>query len=79
MGYGRNHGLIHARIRCGYTQEQAAALAGVSVKTWQAWEQGARFPSGRHMDIVCHVLHCTPGELRTVPTPQPDLMGTHYW
>lgn len=77
--YQRNHALIHARIKCGYTQEVAAQLAGVSLKTWQAWEQGYRAPTGRHLDIVAHVLNTTPAQLRSIPTPQPDLFGAQYY
>jgi putative transcriptional regulator len=31
-----------ARIRAGLTQSQAAALVGVSLRSWQYWEEGGR-------------------------------------
>ncbi len=35
-----------ARQRLGYSQSQFAGLLGVSVRTYQDWEQGRREPSG---------------------------------
>jgi len=35
-----------ARQRLGLSQSQFAALLGVSVRTYQDWEQGRREPSG---------------------------------
>lgn len=35
-----------ARQRMGYSQGQFATLLGVSVRTYQEWEQGRREPSG---------------------------------
>jgi DNA-binding transcriptional regulator YiaG len=31
-----------ARHRAGLTQSQAAALVGVSLRSWQYWEEGGR-------------------------------------
>ncbi len=33
-----------ARKRLGITQARAAALCGVSLRTWSHWERGARLP-----------------------------------
>jgi putative transcriptional regulator len=35
-----------ARHRLGFSQSQFATLLGVSVRTYQDWEQGRREPSG---------------------------------
>lgn len=34
-----------ARRRAGHSRKEAAALAGLSVRSWEGWEQGAHAPS----------------------------------
>ena len=43
------------RIRKGYqlTQEQFAAMLGISVRTLRNWEQGRRIPEGPAMVLLC--------------------------
>jgi len=38
--------VLEARARAGLSQQQFAALLGVSARTLQEWEQGRRHPSG---------------------------------
>ena len=38
--------IAEARVKCGLSQAQFAALMGVSMRTLQDWEQGRRQPSG---------------------------------
>ena len=42
------------RIRAGFslTQEQFAAMLGISIKTLQNWEQGRRVPEGPAMVLL---------------------------
>lgn len=54
--------ILEARTRTGLSQQQFAAVLGVSARTLQEWEQGRRKPSGaaqtlltiakRHPDVV---------------------------
>jgi putative transcriptional regulator len=37
--------IVRARLKAGLTQEQFAALLGVSKRTLEQWEQGRRKPS----------------------------------
>src|SRR5437870_12220939 len=39
--------IVRARLKAGLTQEQFAALLGVSRRTLEQWEQGRRKPSQR--------------------------------
>jgi putative transcriptional regulator len=55
------------RVGFGLTQEQFAALMGISVRTLRNWEQGRRVPEGparvllqvaaRHPEAVLDVVH----------------------
>ena len=40
-----------ARIRAGLTQSQAAALVGVSLRSWQYWEDGGRKMQGSKWEL----------------------------
>lgn len=44
----RRINLREARKARGLTQREAAAVVGVSVRTWIAWEHGVRTPSLKH-------------------------------
>ena len=41
-----------ARYASGLSQAQFAELLGISVRTLQKWEQGAREPSGAAMSLI---------------------------
>jgi putative transcriptional regulator len=44
--------IVRARLRCGLTQAQFAALLGVSKRTLEQWEQGRREPSGAAKTLI---------------------------
>lgn len=44
--------VVSARISSGLSQAQFAALLGISVRTLQKWEQGAREPSGAAKSLI---------------------------
>jgi putative transcriptional regulator len=44
--------VVRARMRAGLTQEQFAALLGVSRRTLEQWEQGRRQPSGAAKTLI---------------------------
>ena len=50
--YERWNWLVHQRIKAGWTQEQAARMVGVPLKTWQAWEQGYRRPTREKLRMI---------------------------
>lgn len=52
--------LIMQRKRLMLTQTQAAERCGVSLKAWQAWEQGARLPVPRSKAQICKGLQLDP-------------------
>lgn len=56
--------LILQRKRRMLTQAQAAERCGVSVKTWQAWEQGVRRPTRRHCAGIIRGLGIDPAAWR---------------
>lgn len=58
--------LTQQRKRRMLTQAQAAERCGVSLKAWQAWEQGVRRPTLRHSASICRGLGIDPGEWRRV-------------
>ena len=47
--------LIQARLQKHWTQEQAANLAGVSVREWRGWEKGA-MPHLSSIECVCELF-----------------------
>ena len=50
--------IASARLESGLTQEQFAALLGVSRRTLEQWEQGRREPSGAAKTLIrVAVLH----------------------
>jgi putative transcriptional regulator len=44
--------IVRARLKSGLTQEQFAALLGVSRRTLEQWEQGRREPSGAAKTLI---------------------------
>ena len=60
---------LDARIQLEMSQQQFAAMLGISVRTVHDWEQGRREPSGaartllkiaaRHPEVVREVLECS--------------------
>jgi putative transcriptional regulator len=44
--------IVRARLKSGLTQEQFAALLGVSRRTLEQWEQGRREPSGAAETLI---------------------------
>jgi putative transcriptional regulator len=44
--------IVRARLGTGLTQEQFAALLGVSRRTLEQWEQGRRKPSGAAQTLL---------------------------
>lgn len=44
--------IVRARLKAGLTQEQFAALLGVSRRTLEQWEQGRREPSGAAKTLI---------------------------
>ena len=52
--------LIQQRKRRMLTQAQAAERCGVTLKAWQAWEQGVRRPTSRHCGSIIRGLGCDP-------------------
>lgn len=58
---------IHARRKSGFSQSEFAAKLGVSVRTYQEWEQGRREPTGAAR-ILLHLISKKP-ELIAEITP----------
>jgi DNA-binding transcriptional regulator YiaG len=60
---------LDARVQLEMSQQQFAAMLGISVRTLHDWEQGRREPSGaartllkiaaRHPEVVREVLECS--------------------
>jgi len=44
--------VVRARLKCGLTQAQFAALLGVSRRTLEQWEQGRRQPSAAARTVI---------------------------
>lgn len=55
--------LAEMRERDGRTQEEVAAVAGVSPKTEWNWEQGKTFPNAAQLCILCDYFNTEPNEL----------------
>jgi putative transcriptional regulator len=56
---------VRARLKSGLTQEQFAALLGVSRRTLEQWEQGRREPSGAAKTLI-RVAELHPEVLRQI-------------
>lgn len=50
---------VHARRMSGLTQDKFARAIGVSVRTYQGWEQGRRVPTGPARTLL-HLLSRNP-------------------
>jgi putative transcriptional regulator len=57
--------VARARLRCGLTQAQFAALLGVSRRTLEQWEQGRREPSAAAKTVI-RVAETHPEVLREI-------------
>ena len=57
--------IVRARLKAGLTQEQFAALLGVSKRTVEQWEQGRRKPS-RAAQTLIKVAELDPEVLRKI-------------
>ncbi len=57
--------IVRARLKAGLTQEQFAALLGVSKRTLEQWEQGRRKPS-RAAKTLIKVAALYPQVLRKI-------------
>ena len=57
--------IVRARLKAGLTQEQFAALLGVSKRTLEQWEQGRREPSGAAKTLI-RVAELHPEVLRQI-------------
>lgn len=57
--------IVRARLKAGLTQEQFAALLGVSRRTVEQWEQGRRKPS-RAAQTLIKVAELHPEVLRNI-------------
>ena len=49
--------LVEWRARWGLSAQEAAALGGVTVDTWRAWERGLRRPGGAAGRLLAILLH----------------------
>ena len=57
--------IVRARLKAGLTQEQFAALLGVSRRTLEQWEQGRRKPS-QAAKMLIKVAELHPEVLRKI-------------
>ncbi|MEX0806354.1 MAG: helix-turn-helix domain-containing protein [Candidatus Binatia bacterium] len=57
--------IVRARLKTGLTQEQFAALLGVSKRTLEQWEQGRRKPSQAAKTLI-KVAELYPDVLRKI-------------
>lgn len=57
--------VIEARQQTGLSQSSFAKLLGVSVRTYQEWEQGRRQPTGAAKTLIA-IAHRSPEALRSV-------------
>ena len=57
--------IVRARLKAGLTQEQFAALLGVSKRTLEQWEQGRRKPSQAAKTLI-KVAELYPEVLRKI-------------
>ena len=57
--------IVRARLKAGLTQEQFAALLGVSKRTLEQWEQGRRKPSQAAKTLI-KVAELHPEVLRKI-------------
>jgi putative transcriptional regulator len=57
--------VVRARLKAGLTQEQFAALLGVSKRTLEQWEQGRRKPSQAAKTLI-KVAELHPEVLRKI-------------
>lgn len=57
--------IVRARLKAGLTQQQFAALLGVSRRTLEQWEQGRRKPS-RAAETLIKVAELHPEVLRKI-------------
>jgi len=57
--------IVRARLKSGLTQEQFAALLGVSKRTLEQWEQGRRQPS-RAAKTLIKIAELHPEVLRKI-------------
>jgi putative transcriptional regulator len=60
--------VTEARTRAGFSQQQFAALLGVSARTLQEWEQGRRHPSGAAQTLLA-IAARHPEVLRDIVAP----------
>ncbi len=58
-------GLKAHRIAAGLTQEQLAALMGVSYQAVGKWERGEGYPAAAQLPALAAALHCSIDELYT--------------
>ncbi len=57
--------VVQARTQSGLSQNQFAKLLGVSVRTFQEWEQGRRQPTGAAKTLIA-IAQRNPEALRAV-------------
>ena len=63
---GKAYWLKMQRKKRGLTQKELAQLAGTSLRSIQAYEQGTRNLSGASVEVVqalCRALDCQPGDI----------------
>lgn len=64
--------LAEMRERYGKTQDEIAAVAGVSPKTEWNWEQGKTFPNAAQLCILCDYFNTEPNTLLGWYDEHPD-------
>ena len=63
IGGEKLKGIRSLRIAAKLTQEQLAAILGVSYQAVGKWERGEAYPSASQLPALAEALHCTIDEL----------------
>lgn len=72
----RPHGgslLLAMRLRRGLSQDEAAAKAGVAVRTLRRWEKAEAWPSATQLHTLCYVLGAHPQEIAALSSGEAKL------